>query len=128
MNFDLTEENFMLYAAKNYTNTSCVDILEFKEDLNRIKYIKKLFKRYQSKQELKERLIINHFVVFYNVFETEAATKMILFKNQEYLSYVKTFLFYLQLWPKTISISKSLVIDCEGIPFDKYIHQKLMEL
>jgi hypothetical protein len=128
MNFDLTEENFMLFAAKNYTNTSCVDILEFKEDLNRIKYIKKLFKRYQSKQELKERLIINHFVVFYNVFETEAATKMILFKNQEYLSYVKTFLLYLHLWPKTISISKSLIIDCEGIPFDKYIHQKLMEL
>ena len=50
-------------------NPGCVDILEFHEDLNRIKYIKRLFRRYSETGELKERLILNHLIVLYNVFD-----------------------------------------------------------
>jgi len=62
----IDDNNFLLYAAKHYDNPNCTDVLEFQEDLNRIKYIKRLFKKYSETGELKERLIINHLTVVYN--------------------------------------------------------------
>ena len=65
---NLTEKNFLLFAAKYYDDPNCTDLLEFQQDLDRIKYIKRLLKRYQDNCDLKERLILNHLVVLYNVF------------------------------------------------------------
>ena len=62
----LTELNIELYAAKGYENPNCVSIEEFVEDFNRLRYIKRLIRRYSQNGELKERLILNHLVILYN--------------------------------------------------------------
>lgn len=97
----LDESNFFLFAAKHYTNP-CIDAIEFNEDLDRIKNLRRLFNRYEKKGELKERLILNHLVVLYNVFEPEALTRMLTFKLYDYLEYLKPFLLLLNYWPETI--------------------------
>lgn len=99
---DLTNDQFFLhYAMENYTNPSCIGKEEFEEDISRIKYIKRLFGRYQSTGELKERLILNHIIIFYNVFEMEAATKMLFYKMEDkFKPLLKTFLVYLNYLPE----------------------------
>ena len=92
----LNESNFLLYAAANYTNT-LYDTEEFYDDLNRFKYLKRLFSRYQEKGELKERLILNHIITLYNVFHHTAATRMLFYKiDERHYSILKTFLIFLQ--------------------------------
>lgn len=96
MNFTLNEETFLIYAIKNYDNPSCSGMKEFLDDLKSFKYLKRLFKRYKIKKELKERLIINHLVVLYNVFGSEATANMLFYKiDVEYWPVLKTFLLYL---------------------------------
>ena len=77
--FRLTESNFMMYAMKNYDNPHCIEMQEFYDDLKKIKYIKRQLNRYQTTNILKERLVLNHFISFYNVFEHSAATKILFF-------------------------------------------------
>lgn len=98
----LDDSNFMLYTAANYDNLQCYDVEEFEEDLNRIKYIKRLFFRYKESGELKERLILNHLIVIYNVFPAAAATRILFFKLTGYESYLKTFLVFLGYMPDII--------------------------
>lgn len=102
MNEPLSEVNFLLYAAKNYDNPSCFDTLEFYEDLNRFKYIKKLFVRFQETGELKERLIINHLTIIYNVFGAEAATRMLFVKLENHLECLKPFLDLMGYLPRVL--------------------------
>ena len=64
----LDESNFLLYAAKHYDNPQCFDTIEFYEDLKRFKYIKRLFNRYIEDGDMKERLVLNHIVVLFNLF------------------------------------------------------------
>ena len=98
---DFNDEIFVQYAMDNYKNPSCLYHGEFEEDLNRIKYIKRLFGRYQSSGELKERLILNHLIIFYNVFDMDAATKMLFYKMEDkFKPLLKTFLVYLNYLPK----------------------------
>ena len=125
---DLTDKNFSLFAAQSYNNPSCSDILEFQEDLNRIKYIKRLFKRYDEKNDLKERLIINHLVVIYNVFERDAATRMLALKLESYLHYLKPFLVMMGFWPRTIDNVNGINLDCNGVPSDPEIEEKLRRI
>ena len=70
---ELNEENFVLFASRNYNNPQCTSIDEFNDDLLRFKYLKRLFKRYIKDGDLQERLILNHLVVLYNVFGITAA-------------------------------------------------------
>lgn len=88
----ITDDTFPLYASMNYVNKSCETIEEFEEDLLRFKYIKKLFYNYKKKNILRERLILNHIVILYNVFESKACTKMLIFKLQDYLDLLYPFL------------------------------------
>lgn len=98
----LNESNFLLYAAANYTNT-VYDTEEFYDDLNRFKYLKRLFSRYQEKGELKERLILNHIITLYNVFNAEAVTRMLFYKTEErHYSVLKTLLLFLQYMPERV--------------------------
>ena len=95
---ELNEKNFVLYAARNYTNPRCLDPEEFEEDLTRFKYLKRLFSRYKDKHELQERLILNHLTVIHNVFGIRAATEMCFFKiDHAVWPALKTFLLYLNL-------------------------------
>jgi len=102
MSEQLDETNFLLFAAKYYDNPSCFDTLEFYEDLNRFKYLKRLFSRYDETGELKERLILNHIIVVYNLFGPEAATKMLFFKLKGYHHYLKPFLVFLNYCPERV--------------------------
>jgi hypothetical protein len=86
------ETNFLLYAAKHYDNPHCYDTIEFYEDLNRFKYIKRLLNKYQESGEIKERLIINHLTVIYNVFGAVAGTRLLFLKLNDQLPMIKPFL------------------------------------
>jgi hypothetical protein len=97
----LDDNNFFLYAAHHYLNP-CVDELEFQEDLARIKNLRRLFSRYERKGELKERLILNHLMILYNVFEHKALTRMLAFRLYDYLPMLKPFLMLLNYWPERI--------------------------
>ena len=93
---ELNHKNFKLYAMQHYNNPECTDVEEFKEDLNRFKYIKRLLSRYEVHDDLQERLILNHLIVIYNVFGIEAANKMLWFKiEKEHWIYIKPFLVFL---------------------------------
>ena len=103
MHFEkLDETNFLLYAAKHYDNPSCFDTLEFYEDLNRFKYLKRLFSRYEETGELKERLILNHIIVIYNLFGVEASTRMLFFKLKDYHRHLVPFLLFLNFLPEKV--------------------------
>jgi hypothetical protein len=99
----LTHENYLLYCAKYYNNPQCHDISEFYEDLRRIKYIKKLFTRYEKTGELKERLILNHIIILNNMFGAEHTTKILFLKiDKEHRVYLKPFLIQLSILPRVI--------------------------
>jgi hypothetical protein len=98
---DLNEKNFLLYAMKEYSNPQCTEVEEFNDDLKKIKYIKRLLNQYVSEGVLKERLLLNHIIVFYNVFPPAAATRILFFKIEEkFWPMLKPFLFYLKLMPE----------------------------
>lgn len=99
----LDETNFLLYCAKYYDNPECFDTEEFYEDINRIKYIKRLFNKYIETGELKERLILNHIVVLCNVFGPIHAPRILFFKLKDFHSCLKPFLEYLGHLPNKIN-------------------------
>ena len=101
-NDKLDETNFLLYAAKYYDNPHCYDTLEFYDDLNRFKYIKRLFNRFEETGELKERLIINHLTVLYNIFGAEPATRMLFLKLKGHFHLLKPFLVLLGYMPEVV--------------------------
>jgi hypothetical protein len=96
----LNKRNFELFAAQNYNNPECLDIEEFKEDLARFKYLKRLLRRYELADDLQIRLILNHIIVLYNVFGIESANRMIWYKIEpEHWTYIKPFLVFLNYLP-----------------------------
>jgi hypothetical protein len=98
----LDDTNFMLYAAANYDNPQCYDTDEFYDDLKRFKYLKRLLNRYKETGELKERLILNHIIVIYNVFGPTPATRLLFFKLEGYYSLLKPFLVFMNLMPDLV--------------------------
>jgi|TARA_R100000084_G_scaffold103796_3_gene59967 hypothetical protein len=126
----LNDNNFSLFAAKYYNNPNCTDILEFHDDLNRIKYIKRLLKGYSESGELKERLILNHLITLYNVFEPPACTKMLVFKLPDYLPVLKSFLLHLEVWQDRISELgyDNEVINSNDIQTDEFADSVLANL
>ena len=97
---DLNEGNFRLFAIKNYENPQAVTEADFDKDLNHFKYIKRLLKRYKNTGQLKTHLLLNHFIILYNIFG-EAATPMLFFKIEKDLwSSMKTFVMFLGKLPE----------------------------
>lgn len=96
---ELTEETFLVYALKNYNNPECTGIDDFEDDIKRFKYLKRLFNRFETSKVLSDRLILNHLVVLYNVFDN-AATPMLFYKiEKQHWSVLKTFLVFLNRMP-----------------------------
>ena len=125
----LTDENFELYAARNYRNTACTGTEEFREDLKRIKYIKKLITRYISTGELKERLILNHIIVLGNVFLPEVLCRILFLKMEAQFQYIKPFLVMLSFMTDMIvNVRKSGVVDTRNIVMDPYVVRMLREI
>ena len=123
---DLNEKNFLLYAMQHYENPQCVEVEEFNDDLKKIKYIKRLFNQYAIEGVLKERLLLNHIIVFYNVFSVEAATRILFYKLEEDVwPMLKTFLFYLNFLPNKIESINGKTIITTDIPMDQGIVDSL---
>mgnify|MGYP000911740055 CR=1 FL=1 len=129
MNFkELNEENFVMFAIKNYNNPHCKSLDEFNEDLQRIIYLKRLFKKYYNGGELRERLILNHLITLYNVFGIEPTTKILFYKIDEKLySILKTFLIYLNYIRPDIQPAY-ISIDVLAIPLDQDIVKRLRSI
>jgi hypothetical protein len=97
---ELNEENFLIFAIKNYENPQAVTKEDFDKDLSRFRYVKRLLKRYKNGGELKVHLIINHFIILYNVFG-DATTPMLFYKIDKSLwSSIKTFVVFLGKLPE----------------------------
>ena len=121
----LDDSNFFLYAARNYLNP-CVDEQEFIEDLTRIKNLRRLFGRYEKHGDLKERLIINHLMVLYNVFEHRALTRMLVFRLYDHLHILKPFLMLMNYWPERIENIGSENVTI--ISTDIFMDMKIVEV
>ena len=119
----LTESTFLLFASKHYDNPQCSDITEFEEDLKRFQYLRKLFGRYRQDNDLKERLILNHLIIIYNVFGP-TATDMLFMKLQEYHEYLKPFVEYLNFMPNIIKY-EDVALHKDNIASDEAIIEKL---
>ena len=119
----LTESTFLLYASKHYDNPQCSDISEFEEDLKRFQYLRKLFGRYRQDNDLKERLILNHLIIIYNVFGPEA-TNMLFMKLHEFHDCLKPFVEYLNFMPQVIQY-EDVLISRNNIASDEFIAEQL---
>tara|TARA_B100000424_G_C22667036_1_gene366427 strand:- start:55 stop:447 length:393 start_codon:yes stop_codon:yes gene_type:complete len=97
---ELTSENFLLFAIKHYENPQAVTKEDFEKDLNHFKYIKRLLKRYRNTGELKAHLLLNHFIILYNIFG-EGTTAMLFYKIEEEMwEVMKTFVVFLDKLPE----------------------------
>lgn len=125
---DLTEDNFLIFAMKSYNSPNCV-MSEFESDLKRIKYIKRLMKKYKSTGEIKERLLLNHIIVMSNVFGVEASIRILFFKiDEEDYSILKPFLLFINHLPKIVLGINGKNIDTSSIHIDIGISKKLMDI
>ena len=123
MRFDeLNEYNYMLFAIKFYDNPHALTKEEFEDDLKRIKYVKRLLKRYKNTGVLKTHLILNHLTVLFNVFG-EAAVPLLFYNLEEDLwPSIKSFLLFLKRipeYPKT---------HIHGIPEDQTCIDELQSI
>ena len=115
---ELNEDNFLLFAIKYHENPQAVTKKDFEKDLNHFKYIKRLLKRYRNTGELKTHLLVNHFIILYNIFG-EAATPMLFFKiDQELWPAMKSFIIFLNKfpeYPKTFIHDIKVDLDCMNL-------------
>jgi hypothetical protein len=122
---DLTNDNILLYAVKAYDKPNCI-MSEFKEDMKRFNYLKRLFKRYRKVGELREQLVLNHLVVICNVFSPEVATRILFFKMaKDDYSALKTYLLFLSCMPERVKSIKGQDIISSEIPVDMTIAEIL---
>ena len=123
---DLNDDTFLMYAMREYNNMQCTDIEEFYDDLKKIKYIKRLFNSYRNNGQLKERLILNHLIIFYNVFTVQAGTRILFYKiEKDFWPILKTFLIYLDRMPDKIDSIRGEIILTSDIQLDDGIISRL---
>ena len=129
MSFEnLTEDNIMLYAAKAYDKPNCI-MSEFTEDMKKLNYLKRLFRRYRKHGEMRERLILNHIVVLYNLFGPEVTARLLFFSmSKEDYSILKTYLVFLNIMPDRIFGINGKDILSSDIAVDMNIANELRNL
>lgn len=123
---ELSEDNFLLYAAKYYNNPSCTGMKEFNDDLKKFKYIKRLLRRYKKTGDIPERLVLNHIILLYNVFDKMVVPFLFYKIESEHWSQIKTFLVFLQYLPDDYQINTDVVESM--IPLDDIIIDRLRKI
>lgn len=122
----LTKDNFMLYAMGNYTNPDCMGMAEFNEDLSKIKYVKRLLKKYRRSGRIRPILLLNHLVIMGNVFGQHATARMLFHKlDGEIHPALKTVLMYLNYIDERMIFDGVAVGD---VPLDMKLAEELKRL
>lgn len=117
----------MMYAMKAYDKPDCI-MSEFKDDMKRFNYLKRLFRRYRKVDELREQLVLNHLVVLYNVFGPEVTSRMLFFKmSKDDYPALKTYLLFLSIMPDRIRGIKGQDIISSDIPIDPRVAEVLRQ-
>ena len=125
---DLNNDNVLMFAVKAYDKPNCV-MSEFKDDMKRFNYLKRLFKRYRKVNELRERLVLNHIVVLCNVFGPEVATRLLFYKMaKDDFPALKTYLLFLSVMPERIKGIKGTDIISSEIPIDFKVAEVLRDI
>lgn len=129
MSFEnLSNDNVTMYAMKAYDRPNCI-MSEFKEDMKRFNYLKRLFRRYRKVGEIRERLVLNHLVVLYNVFGPESATRLLFFKmSKDDYSVLKTYLLFLSLMPDYVRGIRGEDLVSSDIPLDMDVANTLRQI
>lgn len=123
---NLTKSNFLLYCAKYYDKT-ILSNEEFLEDCKRFQYLKRLCNKYKETGDLKDRLILNHLIILFNVFTPpQVCSTLLYFKLEDSFDVLKPFLLYLQLLPERITINGKL-IHTTDIVMDQQVVDRLRE-
>ena len=113
MNFDdINENNIELYCMKFYDNPQCIGTEDYRDDMKRFKYLKRLLNHYLTTHELKQRLILNHLIMIYNLFE-----------NSWHV--LKPFLIYLKRMPKIVRSIRGANIRESDITLDQHVVKQL---
>jgi hypothetical protein len=108
---DLNEDNIILYAAKHYDNHCCTNITEFYEDLGTTVLIKKLLTKYENSGVLKDRLVINHLISFFNVFDFEPCIRILFYKiDKKYHSLLKSLLKFVDRCPEDLYLNSKIYL------------------
>jgi len=114
-----TDSEIFNYAIRNYYNPSCKTAEEFADDFNTTIKIKKLINRHLLGESINFRLLLNHFMTMYNVFNPNAATLILFMKMQpEHYSCIKTISVFLNYFPDNLS---DYGICLDNVEFDKDI-------
>jgi hypothetical protein len=120
----LNENNFEMYTIKMYNNPQCESMEEFQEDMNRIKYIKRLLGKYEKNGFVNHHLMLIHLIVLGNVFGVEQSSRILFYKIEDkFHSYLKSFLLYLNYLPLNIP-----EVELSKIPLDHKITHLLENL
>ena len=130
MNFqNLTSDNIDLYCVKHYDNPQCLSFDDYHNDMRRFKYIKMLLNQYRNNNILKIRLLLNHIIMVYNLFDQEAATRILFFKTPpEDWDILKTLLVFLNRLPRSIEGINNSTINTLEIKNNQAIVNMLKDI
>lgn len=124
MNQKLNDDNYVMFAMQNYDNPAGATIEEFYEDLNTLKYVKRLLVKYERTGVLRERLLLNHIIILGNLFTPSVASRLLFFYiDPEHHSYLKSFLTFLNYLPPSIP-----EVNVNYVNLDSVIYGKLKEM
>lgn len=124
----LNQKNAVVYAAKIYDNPRCASVDEFLEDLRRVKYVKRLLRKYVATGEIKEQLVLNHVITLLNVFDPPRLIPLLFLKMDTSLfSALKTVLQFLNHMPEILVIDGLSIRNCD-IQLDGRLWDRLQDL
>lgn len=125
---DLNDDTILIYAIKSYDKLNYVKS-EFQEDYKTFKYVKRLLQRYRATGEIREKLILNHLNLIYNVFGVEAGTRILFYKIEELdYSSLKTFCLFLNAMPDKVTGIRGRDLISSDIPLDMKLVEQLRKI
>lgn len=120
----LSDEEFLTFSLQHYENPQCSSLEEFYEDLDRIKYLKRLMNREDGDLFQRNRLVLNHLIIFTNVFGIVPGNRILFFRMEEkYHKYLKTYLHYLNVLARDVP-----EVDLKSILMDDSLLEELRKI